>query len=98
MASTCAIMAVCWKEHAGYKYLRENDAAFCIDAYDKILPQLQQIVENPRLISEYASKAHQCGLTNHNKEKYKVKSFLNLSKLYHNPDEGSSCIYIGYNS
>lgn len=69
MASTCAIMAVCWNEHAGYKYLEGNDAAFCIDAYDKILPQLQQIVENPRLISEYANKAHQCGLTNHNKEK-----------------------------
>ena len=69
MASTCAIMAVCWNEHAGYKYLKENDAAFCIDAYDKILPQLQQIVENPRLISEYARKAYQCGLTNHTKEK-----------------------------
>lgn len=69
MASTCAIMAVCWNEHAGYKYLKDNDAAFCIDSYDKILPQLQQIVENPKIIEEYAEKAYRCGITNHNKEK-----------------------------
>lgn len=69
MASTCAIMAVCWNEHTGYKYLKANDAAFCIDAYDKILPQLQQITENPRLISEYALKALQCGRNNHDKGK-----------------------------
>lgn len=69
MASTCAIMAVCWNEHAGYKYLRDNDAAFCIDSYDKIFPQLQQIVENPNLIEEYAQKAYCCGVKNHSKEK-----------------------------
>lgn len=69
MASTCAIMAVCWKEHAGYKYLKYNDAAFCVDSYDKILPQLQHIIDNPQLLEEYAEKAFRCGKTNHNQEK-----------------------------
>ncbi len=69
MASTCAIMAVCWNEHAGYKYLKENDAAFCVDSYDSILPQLQQIADHPQLIGEYAEKAYNCGIMNHNKEK-----------------------------
>ena len=69
MASTCAIMAVCWNEHAGYKYLKEKDAAFCIDSYNMILPQLQKIVDNPSLIAEYAEKAYRCGMENHNKEK-----------------------------
>lgn len=69
MASTCAIIAVCWNEHAGYKYLKENDAAFCVDSYDSILPQLQQIADRPQLIGEYAEKAYRCGVKNHSKEK-----------------------------
>lgn len=69
MASSCAIMAICWNEHAGYKYLKENDAAFCIDSYDKILPQLQQIVNTPELIEQYAIKAYRCGINNHAKGK-----------------------------
>lgn len=69
MASTCAIMAVCWNEHAGYKYLKDKDAAFCIDSYSCILPQLQHIVDNPQLIRVYAQKAYRCGVENHNKEK-----------------------------
>lgn len=69
MASTCAIMAICWNKHTGYQYLEEHDAAICIDSYDKILPQLQRIVENPALIQEYANKAYVCGKQNHSREK-----------------------------
>lgn len=67
MSSTCAIMAICWKEHAGYKYLQENDAAFCLSNYDEILPQLEQIARTPSLINSYALKAYLCGIKNHQK-------------------------------
>lgn len=69
MASTCAILAVCWNHHCGYQYLHDNDAAFCVDDYSKILPMLQHITDNPSLVNEYARKAYECGRKNHTREK-----------------------------
>lgn len=69
MASTCAILAVCWDRHCGYQYLRNNDAAFCVDDYSDILPTLRRIVDNPSLVQEYAQKAYDCGRKNHTCEK-----------------------------
>lgn len=68
MASTCAIWAICWDKHAGYQYLREKDAAFCISNYQEILPLLSKVCTNTSLISEYAQKAYLCGRKYHNKE------------------------------
>lgn len=68
MASSCAIMAICWEQQTGYRYLKEKDAAFCISSYQDILPVLQNIVNNPSLIPEYAQKAWQCGRNFHQKE------------------------------
>lgn len=67
MASTCAIVAVCWNQHTGYKYLIDNDAALCIADYDEILPTLRKICDNPSLIQEYGQKAYECGKRNHSK-------------------------------
>ena len=69
MASSCAILAVCWNRHCGYQYLRDNDAAFCVDNYSDILPMLQRIVDNPSLVQNYAQKAYECGRKNHSREK-----------------------------
>lgn len=68
MASTCAILAICWNKQTGFQYLEEHDAAICIDSYDKILPQLQLIVERPSMIQEYAKKAYVCGKENHSRD------------------------------
>lgn len=69
MNSTCAIMAICWSEHAGYKYLKANDSALCISSYNEILPTLQNLAENPEQIQLYADKAYNCGKRNHSREK-----------------------------
>lgn len=69
MASSCAILAICWERHAGYQYLQKNDAAFCASSYEDIQPMLGRICDNPELISEYAMKARKCGIENHSKEK-----------------------------
>lgn len=69
MASSCAILAVCWNRHCGYQYLRDNDAAFCVDNYSDILPVLQRIVDDPSLVQNYAQKAYECGRKNHTREK-----------------------------
>ncbi|QFG53737.1 glycosyltransferase [Chryseobacterium sp.] len=65
MASSCAIMAICWHQHAGYQYLKKNDAAFCIPATDEIEPVLRRIAHNPVVIEEYAKKAWKCGKKHH---------------------------------
>lgn len=69
MGSTCAILAVCWNRHCGYLYLHENDAAFCVDDYNNILPMLQRIADDSSLIQQYAHKAYECGCKNHSREK-----------------------------
>lgn len=71
--STCAVMAICWDQHCGYQYLSKNDAAFCISTYSDILPTLQKIIENPRLINVYAEKAYKCGKLNHNRTRIQKK-------------------------
>lgn len=68
MASTCAIMAICWEHHAGFQYLKDHDAAICVDSYDKILPTLQLIANNPAIVNEYAKKAYSCGKLHHNRD------------------------------
>lgn len=68
MASTCAIMAICWEKHAGYQYLKKHDAAICVSDLEDIKPQLERIVENPELIKIYAMKAWNCGKKNHNRD------------------------------
>lgn len=65
MASSCAIMAICWEKHTGYQYLKNHDAAFCVSSYTDILPMLQRINSQPSLIAEYAGKAWRCGVENH---------------------------------
>ncbi len=66
MASTCAIIAICWDKHAGFQYLKKNDAAFCISDTEQIKSMLEKIVNNPQLIRTYSRKAFECGKINHN--------------------------------
>ena len=65
MASSCAILAIAWNQHTGYKYLSSRDAAFCVSDYSQILPLLKEITEHPEQITSYAEKAYRCGVNNH---------------------------------
>jgi len=65
MASTCAIMAICWEKHSGYVYLKKHDAALCVSDYNDILPLLHRISQQPSFIQEYAEKAWKCGRGSH---------------------------------
>lgn len=67
MASSCAIMAICWEKHAGYQYLKEMDAAFCCSDYQNVFPLLKKICDTSALITEYQKKAYECGIKNHNR-------------------------------
>lgn len=65
MASGCAVMAVCWKEHSGYIYLKNNDIAICVDDYRNISSVLNRCVDNQDIILEYAQKVKDFGIKNH---------------------------------
>lgn len=63
-----AVMAICWKENAGYQYLKNEDAAICIENYNDIEPTLQRLVNDSDIILRYAAKAWNCGKRNHQLE------------------------------
>ena len=75
MMSGCAVMAICWKEHSGFRYLKNNNIAICIDDIKKIDQTLRMILKNPSCLIEYANKAIEFGKINHDHEKIK-KSFM----------------------
>lgn len=81
MASSCAVMAICWDQHTGYKYLKDNDAAICVDDYSKLYDTLKHIVDHPEVIKEYAHKAFVCGQNNHNKEKIQKQIISEFSEI-----------------
>ncbi len=81
LASTCAVMAISWREQAGYKYLQKEDAAICIDSSNKIEPTLRKILDNSNVIIEYADKAWQCGKRNHQLEQIQAELYSDLKHL-----------------
>lgn len=82
LASSSAVMAISWKEHAGLKYLQKEDAAFCIDDLSVLHEVLQSIANNPEIIIDYANKAWECGKRNHQIELIRhdlFKDFVSLT-------------------
>lgn len=63
--SGCAILCIAWEEHTALKFLKKEDAAFCVTSVKDIEPTVRRIVENPDLIPEYARKAYECEYKNH---------------------------------
>lgn len=81
MMSGCAVMAICWKEHSGFRYLKNNNIAICIDDIKKIDQTLRMILKNPSCLIEYANKAIEFGEINHDHEKIK-KAFMSDLESY----------------
>lgn len=67
MSTGCAIFAVAWSNHSGYKYLKNNDIAICVDEYSNILPTIQRMVDEPRIITDIAERAYCFGRLNHSR-------------------------------
>lgn len=63
--ANCCIMAICWDQSSPYKYLKKEDAAICVGNIKELPGILEQIMNNPQIIKEYARKAWDCGVRNH---------------------------------
>ena len=59
------IVAVCWEESSPYRYLYNNDIAFCISAENEIEEKLAFLLKHPDLINEYAKKVWYYGSEHH---------------------------------
>jgi len=86
MSSGCAVMAVCWKKHAGYIYLKNNDIAICVDNYRDISAALNKCLENKDILIEYSKKAKEYGLKNHQANDIRKDFFEDLCS-YASPDK-----------
>jgi len=84
LASGCAVMAICWNKHSGYTYLKREDAAICVDNPDNISLVLKEIIDNPRIITEYIIKARNCGQRNHQKDDVQEGLYKDFIKLIGN--------------
>lgn len=69
MNSTCAILAVCDENQSGFKYLKENNAAFTVSSFESLYDVLLDIVNNPSRIGLMAKNAWKLGKTNHDKSR-----------------------------
>ena len=68
MNSGCAILAVGPGSQAGMAYLKDNDAAVCVNSIREISAAVQRLADQPALISAYAEKANRLGKKNHRKD------------------------------
>lgn len=69
MASGCAVMAICWKQHSGYIYLRDNQIAICCDSLENVREKLLMVLNEPSILNDYQSRAVEFGKINHQTER-----------------------------
>lgn len=81
LSSGCAVMAICWDQQSGYKYLKENDIAYCTSSESKILDLLKEVANNPEGIKEYAIKARKFGIEHHQNELVRKEFFDELKRF-----------------
>jgi hypothetical protein len=68
LASSCAVLAICPKIHAGYVYLKKQESAICVSSLKEVKRTLTEVCKKKRLIMEYQKKAWFCGQRNHQKQ------------------------------
>lgn len=81
LASSCAVVAICPVEHAGYQYLKGRKAAICISSFEKIYPCLKNIALRPQLLYRYQKKAWVCGMQYHRRSAVREKLYQDLLEI-----------------
>ena len=67
MNSGCAILAIGPIGQAGIAYLKENDAAICVNDMADLRVTVECLVDEPERIRAYAKNANRLGVKNHQK-------------------------------
>lgn len=83
LESVCALVAIGPKEQAGIEYLAENNSALCINSKKDIKRELETLINNEELISNFAKKGMALGEKYHTRERIHSlldKHILSLKK------------------
>lgn len=65
LASGCAVLAICPAVNAGWQYLRDEDAAVCVDDPAQIEAAVRRLATDPQARQTYADRALRCLERNH---------------------------------
>ena len=76
------IFAIGDRDIAPIDYFKRYDSAITASTYLEIEEQLQQIAQNPKLITCYGKKAYDCGKNNHDKTKTEQILITALNGLF----------------
>ena len=69
LSSGCAVMAICDEKQGGFVYLKNENAAMCISSRKQLVKTLNEIVNSPEILIEYARRAKECCIRNHDRSK-----------------------------
>ncbi len=81
LSSSCAVVAICPPEHAGYQYLKGKTAAICISSFENIYPGLRRIALKPKILYQYQEKAWLCGRYFHRRATVREKLYQDMVNI-----------------
>jgi glycosyltransferase involved in cell wall biosynthesis len=81
LSSSCAVVAICPTDHAGYQFLKGRDAAICISSLEKIHPYLSKVALKPQILYKYQKKAWDCGIQYHNRATVREKLYQDMVEI-----------------
>ena len=87
LESGCAVMAICDSKQGGFAYLKDENAAICIEHPKKIASTLKMICDDLNVIDKYRKKAFECGKKNHMRyviQSNMQKDFYDIGKMAKN--------------
>lgn len=82
LACGCAVMAICDAKQGGFVYLKNRDAAICIDNPENIENVLMKLCRQPELIMEYREKALKCCREKHDPAKIRAEINNDFEEIY----------------
>ena len=81
LASGCAVLAACPEMNAGWQYLKNTGAAYCIDKPAEIGAAVRALVQDKALRVEYERRARACTMQGHDALSIREQLYAELSAL-----------------
>lgn len=81
LASGCAVLAICPEINAGWQYLRDEEAALCVNDIRKIEAAVRMLIDNVKPRYQLVERAQRCLLKNHDSRMIKQLLYDELSQL-----------------
>ena len=81
LASGCAVLAACPEINAGWQYLKNTGAAYCVDKPSEIGAAVRALVQDKVLRGEYERRARVCAMQGHDAMRIRKQLYAELSAL-----------------